>query len=829
MTHAPYSSRKRSAFFRISIALSLIALLLALVELSGWAAIKVVGDAAFKAQVQQCLDRYQKAGGDFGQILSTLQSPGKEHTIRDYRQIQSKAEKEVENLMNNNQELLDLIGGDKSKKDEWLSILGMSKPEKNSTIPVRARDAVPATFTFTTAGGVRGTGRGSGSVITVDPSYAAELDPGVKADFCSTLIHEMAHAREMHEGKLDPRPEASTKTRISEVNATSVENRWRADNGLQQRPTYSGDKLPTSAFVFPLAKFEAERQRIEKLVNQSNKAYEAFTKLLDELLQKAKDKATELQTELDKIIAKVPALDSFQQSVNEIKQQADTVINSAKDVQDPADQVCQLVEYASKEREKAKQDELIQAAKKNLTDAEQAFKKIETQAQKIKDALGPTSQEASQIKDKISQAAKEILALIANLEKTLKAEAATVEKLVTTSLDSVKQPADQATQAADALGGLIDQTIGLNAFNPSQVQQLNAVKQATKDTMNTLKAFSLFGVNRADAKALATAKQGQDLVEAAKKTVSDQLKELDTKKETVLSLLKEMTDNALDAALALSQAESNVKHARTCLDKFLNPATKTTLVGYVYDKKTNKPIVGASVAVSGLFNRRVVSNSSGNFTLTGVLLDTVVDINVSKKGYSRRLKSVKVVDEDPLVNFPLEPRKGGNATLKGIVVDKETGKPIAKASVNVEGQNVTADAGGNFSVTGLPEETLVTVVAEARDYLAASRTKKTTKSEASVTLPLLSDVKSVEIRWTPADPKPGQGVTVTAAIFPRRANIAIRVTVTGTDGYYDSRIHYTDANGQVAVFVPGAKQGVKDTMVADVLGRPLKKVETYVF
>jgi hypothetical protein len=272
-----------------------------------------------------------------------------------------------------------------------------------------------------------------------------------------------------------------------------------------------------------------------------------------------------------------------------------------------------------------------------------------------------------------------------------------------------------------------------------------------------------------------------------------------------------------------------MKHARTCLDKLLNPVMRTTLHGYVYDKKTDKPIVGASVSVSGLFSTRVASNASGNFTLKDIMLDTVVDLNVSKKGYSSRLKSIKVVDEDPAVNFPLEPRKGGNATLKGTVVDKETGKPIAKASVTVEGQSATTDAGGNFSVTGLPEETRVTVVAEARDYLAASRRVETTKGGVTATLALLSDVKSVEISWIPADPRPQQAVTVVAAVFPRRANIAIRVTVTGTDGYYDSRIHYTDANGQVKVFVPGAKQGVKDTMVADVLGRPLKKVEYYVF
>ncbi len=800
--------------------------LVALSELSGWAKFDIKGDAAFVTKVQECFAQYRKAGGDFAQVLGTLEENKYTHTLRDYRQVRSKTEGQVENLLNDNKEILDLIGGDPAQKDKWLKILGAGKTEKNSTVPLRARDAVPADFV---ASGERGTGRGSGTIITIDPGYKENLAPGVKADFCSTLIHEMAHAREMHQGKANPRPEPTTQTKTMEVNATSVENQWRATNGLPQRPHYGGDKLPPSAFVFPLAKFEAERQRIEKLVNQSNKAYEDFLKLLDELLQQAKEKVAELQAEFAKIVAKVPAHDSLQQSVNDIKQQADAVINSLKDVQDPADQVCQLVDYASKERDPTKRDELVQAAKKNLSDAEQAFKKIETQAKKVKDALALASQEVTQIKDKIDQAIKEINALTTNLEKTLKTKAAAAEKKVRASLDLVSKPTEEATQAADALTGLIDQTIGLVVFNPEQVQQLNSLKKTTENTVKALKTASLFGVSSASADALEATKKVKEIAEAAMKKLSEQLKDLDSKKEAVLSLLKEATDKALEAALALDQAEGNLKHARTCLDKLLNPVTKTTLRGYVYDKKTNKPIVGASVSVSGLFNRSTVSNASGNFTLTGILLDTVVDINVSKKGYSSRLKSVKVVDEDPSVNFPLEPRKGGNATLTGTVVDKETGKVIPKARVSVEGQTVTTDAGGSFSVTGLPEETLVTVVAEALNYLAASRSVKTTKTGATATLALLSDVKSVELSWVPADPQPRQSVTVTAAVFPRRANIAIRVTVTGTDKYSDSRIHYTDANGQVTVFVPGAAQGINDTIVADVLGRPLKKVEHYRF
>ncbi|MBI3660242.1 carboxypeptidase regulatory-like domain-containing protein [Candidatus Acetothermia bacterium] len=789
---------------------------------SAWAKIKVEGDAAFQTQVQQCFDRYQKAGGEAAQILANLQDPKHEHLIKDYRAIRTKAEQQIENALNNqdNQNILDLIGIDKSKTDKWLNLI--AKPEKNSTIPRRPRDAVPTSFQ---AFGERGTGRGSGTTITVDPGYGGELAPGVRADFCSTLIHEMTHAREMNDGVANPSPDPATHTKITEINATTVENRWRAANGLSQRPTYSGDKLPPTAFAFPIGQFEAERQRIEKLVNQSNNAYGELGKMLDQLIQEAKDKAAEIKAALDKIVATVPSSESVQNAVNKVKEEADTLVKLAQAVQDPADQVCKFAEYITNERNPKSRDEMVQAAKMHLKNAEEAFKKATDQVKTLKKASASAAKEANDIKDKIKQAIKDIKALVSKLEAELKAAATAAVKKVQQSLDDVTKPGEEAKQAATALAKLIDQTIALGAFNPAQIGQMQAVKSAVNTAVGTLKTFG------ATLKAGVAATQAQDIANELKQKVTDQSNDLDGKKDVPDNLLKEAGDEVTIAAVAAGQAEENLKHARTCLDKVLKPGTKTTLHGYIYDSKSDKPISGASVSASGNISASVSSGGAGTFTLTGVDLGTVVNINVSAKGYRGRFKSVKVVDEDPLVNFALEPGKSsGSAKLTGTVVDKETGKKIIGATVSVEGQTATAGAGGSFSIGGLPDDAVVTVKAEAKGYSASSRGVKLTKAETTpITIALWPEIKELNLTWVPADPAPKQSVIVTASILPRRAGVAVRMTVSGNDGYYNSQVLTTDANGQVSLFVPGGAKEITDTITAEVLGRPLKKTDKYVF
>ncbi len=72
------------------------------------------------------------------------------------------------------------------------------------------------------------------------------------------------------------------------------------------------------------------------------------------------------------------------------------------------------------------------------------------------------------------------------------------------------------------------------------------------------------------------------------------------------------------------------------------------------------------------------------------------------------------------------------------------------------------------------------------------------------------DVLYVTATPSPIDPGPGEGVTVTATIFPPIAGCQISFSIVGTDGYTKSETHETDANGKASFFIPGGAEGVFD-------------------
>lgn len=72
------------------------------------------------------------------------------------------------------------------------------------------------------------------------------------------------------------------------------------------------------------------------------------------------------------------------------------------------------------------------------------------------------------------------------------------------------------------------------------------------------------------------------------------------------------------------------------------------------------------------------------------------------------------------------------------------------------------------------------------------------------------DILYVTAHPTPPDPAPFEGVTVTATIFPPIAGCEITFHIVGTDGYEDTDIEYSNADGQANFFIPGGAEGVFD-------------------
>jgi len=73
-----------------------------------------------------------------------------------------------------------------------------------------------------------------------------------------------------------------------------------------------------------------------------------------------------------------------------------------------------------------------------------------------------------------------------------------------------------------------------------------------------------------------------------------------------------------------------------------------------------------------------------------------------------------------------------------------------------------------------------------------------------------SEVEFVTGTPSPANPSPGQGVTVTGTIIPKVANCSISFSVSGTDGYADSATKTTNSEGQATFYIPGGAAGVFD-------------------
>ena len=75
-----------------------------------------------------------------------------------------------------------------------------------------------------------------------------------------------------------------------------------------------------------------------------------------------------------------------------------------------------------------------------------------------------------------------------------------------------------------------------------------------------------------------------------------------------------------------------------------------------------------------------------------------------------------------------------------------------------------------------------------------------------------SDVMFVNAYPSPANPSPGQNVTVYAAITPPISGCSISFKIVGTDGYTDSETATTNAQGQASFRIPGAESKTVDVV-----------------
>lgn len=768
--------------------------------------INLDGNDAFKAKVNACLEQYRNMGGDFTSVVDGLKNSGRTHVIQD-------------------------TGTDGSKT------------MKNQSSPDSDNDAQSMA-----AGG---TGRGSGSKIGVDPNYTGNLSGGVAAQFCATLLHEMSHSLETDQGKLDRREDATTHIRHTETNATTLENNFRANQGLPQRPQYGRNNLPASAFTYPKAALEAERDRIVGLINGSNaalakleasktQAAEQATKA-KQFLQQLKDLKVNVTAAGERTEQAKQLMAPIEQAVAAVRQGIQQLEPFNDPVLDAASQVCQLMEYYGKE---PKDPQMLTAAKFQLQQAEAAFTQLKQQSGEVAKALQAASQQANAADQQlqtlfkgVSDEDKKALAAVTKLKADLKTAASAAQTAATKAKEQeagVLTPVGEAKTAAAAFTARVDALTGTFASDGVKVAELGAMKTALATALTTLK----------DAQVPTTVAEAATAAEDAQKAATEGASlhsdlEQAAQGPKPKELVKAVTEEMAASTRKVAATEKELIKARNCLK---NGVGKVSLGGTVTDKKTGKPIGGATVNVTGGVSSSTTTSAAGGFSVGGVELNMQLRVTASAAGYQGHFKELKVTSENPHVGIALEPKcatgdAGSSnldegcapAALSGTVVDKDTGRPIAGASVEVGGQALTTSASGGFKAEGLMLNEVLTVSASAKGYATLSRPVKLGEPETAISLGLSPRIDAMIIAFRPPDPGSSQAVFVTVSVVPRRANVLIRARVFGTDRYFAEHVLSTNANGEISFVVPGGAQGVKDMIIAHLVGYDLEVTDGYVF
>jgi sugar lactone lactonase YvrE len=130
--------------------------------------------------------------------------------------------------------------------------------------------------------------------------------------------------------------------------------------------------------------------------------------------------------------------------------------------------------------------------------------------------------------------------------------------------------------------------------------------------------------------------------------------------------------------------------------------TTASLQGTVRDGTTGQPIAGATIAISG--GPTTTTDATGAYQLSGIIPGAVT-ISLSATGYqtvtlSATLSAGVIVAFSPSLYAPGQGPT--DAALKGKIVDRATGQPIANAAVAVGSQSAATSATGDFSITPVP-------------------------------------------------------------------------------------------------------------------------------
>ncbi|PFG06478.1 carboxypeptidase family protein [Bacillus sp. es.034] len=215
-----------------------------------------------------------------------------------------------------------------------------------------------------------------------------------------------------------------------------------------------------------------------------------------------------------------------------------------------------------------------------------------------------------------------------------------------------------------------------------------------------------------------------------------------------------------------------------------------TIRGRVTDANTGESIQSAGVITvisgSGIIVASTLTDQEGNYILSGLAPG---DYNVifSANGYVSQTVMITLSrGETVILNATLE---SNPATLTGNVREAGTLSPIENALIQVFAPDGTllgvtlTDMNGNYTISGLPGGTVVTVV-RATGYQTQLQSVTLTRGTTS-TLNFLLAGNPASVRGTVTDRQTGQPISqVLVQIFPIGSRVPIRSTLTDPEGFY---------------------------------------------
>jgi len=309
-----------------------------------------------------------------------------------------------------------------------------------------------------------------------------------------------------------------------------------------------------------------------------------------------------------------------------------------------------------------------------------------------------------------------------------------------------------------------------------------------------------------------------------------------------------------------SHADSLHSGASATFTVNVSSLIKAPFSGRVRNARNNDAISGVNITIKGPYGTvKGTTDAQGSYTFKIKVpkeelerMNTPLIITASKKGYEP--VTINTTAFEYGYDFEMTPQE---IVLTGTVYDEETKIPISGGFGEISqpfAKSFGTGADGGFMIEGLYVGDRVTITAWAINHRAYTKSGVITSTapHLSFYLPVgEGKVKSgldeedrgddgedtegppisysLTIWASPADPGPGQGVTVTALIHPIQAGITVRLAIFGTDGYANSIITTTDATGRAYLYIPGGNSGVVDRVTVTLLDQALSRRLNYTF